>query len=190
MKTSTFAAVMLIALIATSVFFSMFLLGCKSQPTPSKVDVECTKEEPYIVQVPYNETEFYYVKEGVGRPFCSEEPYTGFELNVVSLGKLCQIYIHNFGNITGEWTIKAKFIENEAGGGQETAPITKEIKAGETAKFDFIYNGQYTPLSCRNVNVKVPSVEVCKYTFYQNVRKSKIVTKYKNETRYRTVPCE
>ncbi|MBD3313342.1 hypothetical protein GF345_02780 [Candidatus Woesearchaeota archaeon] len=152
--------------------------------------VECTMQEEYTVQVPYNETEFYYVKEGVGRPFCEEEQYTDFTIDVVPLGKRCDIKVNNHGNVTGDWTLKAKFITTSAGGGPESEPKTKEIQAGETATFEFHYDQSDVPSSCRNINVKTPSVEICKYSFYQDVRKSRTVTKFREETKTRTVPCD
>ncbi len=177
------AAIILVGLLAV-------LSACQTQTAGDGGSSECTKQEEYTVKVPYNDTEFYYVREGVGRPTCKEEPYTNFDLNVDSLGKRCVITVTNNGNITGEWIIKAKFITTNAGGGPESDPLTKEIAPGETKKFEYTYEQSDTPMSCTNVNVKVPSVEKCKYTFYQNVTKKRTVTKYREETRYRTVPCD
>ena len=153
---------------------------------------ECTKQEAYTVKVPYNDTEHYYVREGVGRPTCREQPYTDFTLDVNSLGKRCIITVTNKGNITGDWTIKAKFITSTVagGGGPESDPLTKEIAPGETKQFEYTHEQSDTPRSCTNINVKIPSVEKCRYTFYQNVTKKRTVTKFREETRYRTVPCD
>ncbi len=167
--------------------------GCQSQISPTDsggIKTDCQKEESYTAQVPYNETEFYYVKEGVGRPTCNEEQYTDFTLKVTSLGKVCQITVANTGNITGDWTLRAKFITTEAGGGPVSDPLTKEIKPGETVKFEYTYTQSDVPRSCTNVNDETPSVEVCKYTFNQDVRKSRIITKFREETKTRMVPCD
>lgn len=186
-------------IILLAVMSALFLVGCQTKnSTGSAVSsVECTKQEAYTARVPYNETEFYYVKEGTGRPFCQEEPYTDFTIKVVPLGKVCQIFVTNTGNITGDWVFKAKFITTNSGGGPESEPQTKEIKPGETAKFEFTYTQSDIPSTCQNActNVasdgcKTPSIEVCKYTFTQDVRKSRVITKFRNETRYRTVSCD
>ncbi|MFC1755430.1 hypothetical protein ACFL96_18915 [Thermoproteota archaeon] len=140
--------------------------------------------------MPFNETEYYIVREGVGRPHCSEEQYTDFTLDVASAGKLCYVYVKNTGNITGDWTIKAKFIVTEAGGGPESTPLTKEISPNVKERFEYTYDGYDTPRSCTHVNVKIPTVEICKYTFHKNVTRTRVVTKMKEVTKTRTVPCD
>ena len=57
-------------------------------------------------------------------------------------------------------------------------------------KFEYTYTQSDTPRSCTNVNDETPSVEVCKYTFNQDVRKSRIITKFREETKTRMVPCD
>ena len=147
----------------------------------------CT--ETYTGQVPYNDTEFYYEKEGVGRKFCQAEPYTDFTHKIDSLGKICNIYITNNGNITGDWIIKAKFITTSAGGGPESEPITKTIATGKTELFSFQYDQADTPTSCINKNVEIPTIEKCKYSFYSDVKKSRTVVKYREGELTRQVPC-
>lgn len=177
-----------------AIIIALFLIaGCQPKEVVDvPTSIQCEVEEEYTVQVPYNETEFYYIKEGVGRATCSEEQYTDFDMDISPLGSRCQIKVINNGNITGEWTIKAKFITTNSGGGPESEPLTKEIAPQMSAIFDYTYDGSDIPKSCTNVNIKTPSVELCKYTFYQDVRKSRTVTKFKEEVRTRMVnkPCE
>lgn len=198
MKKSSVLALM--AILAAVLFLSV---GCSKKPVADTNNnngkVDCTKQEAYTVDVPFNETEFYYVPVGVGRAFCQEEPYSEYDVKVSPAGKSCFMYISNKGNITGEWRMRVKFITTNAGGGPESDLVSHEIKPGETVKFDFTYDQSDTPMNCLNGCTSIgssdkegcaaPYVEVCKYSFYTNETRTRTVTKYKQETRYKTVPC-
>src|SRR3989344_4258773 len=127
----------------------MFAAGCGSKG-PGNAGGTCTKQQEVTVQVPYNETEFYYVEVGIGRPHCNEEPYTEFTTQVTPLGKRCQISLTNKGNVTGEFALRAKFITTNAGGGPESDVVAKTVKPGEKAVFEFEYDQSDIPSTCAN----------------------------------------
>lgn len=176
----------------------VFAAGCSSNGSSS--GGKCTKQQEVTVQVPYNETEFYYVQVGIGRPHCNEEPYTEFTTQVIPLGKRCQIALTNKGNVTGEFALKAKFITTNAGGGPESDVVAKTVKPGETALFEFTYDQSDVPSTCANActniavtasnGCKVPTVEVCKYSFFSNETRTRTVTKFREEKRMQTVACK
>ncbi|MCX6707247.1 MAG: hypothetical protein NT001_03855 [Candidatus Woesearchaeota archaeon] len=178
----------------------VFAAGCGSNGPGNAVGDTCTKQQEVTVQVPYNETEFYYVQTGIGRPHCDEEAYSEFTTQVTPLGKRCQISLTNKGNVTGEFALRAKFITTNAGGGPESDVVAKTVKPGETALFEFTYSQSDVPSSCANActNVavtasngcKIPTVEVCKYSFYTNETRTRTVTKFREEKQMQTVACK
>ena len=150
----------------------------------------CT--ETYTANVPYNKTEFYYEDVCVGRMFCEAASYTDFDMRIESLGKVCNIYITNTGNLSGDWTMVAKFITTNSGGGPESEPQTQSIDIGDSKKFSFQYPQSDTPSSCVNVNnkQKVPTTEVCKCGGgYTKAKKSRTIVDYRDEQKTRDVPC-
>ncbi|PIN86823.1 hypothetical protein COV19_03030 [Candidatus Woesearchaeota archaeon CG10_big_fil_rev_8_21_14_0_10_44_13] len=192
MKKSFFIAATLLLAV-----FSIFFAGCKQQPagtdTVSVGSGKCVKKEAYTVQIPYNDTDYEWVEECLDKngPYCKETTYTEFDLKANYFGKKCDIKITNRGNVIGDWTLRAKFITTNAGGGPMSLPQTKYIKAGETVLFEFFYDGADTPSSCTNVNDVVPTEKVCTCSFIGKKRVPVSVTKYNTETRYRdvTVDC-
>lgn len=187
--------------IVVAAFAAMLVLlaGCGGK-NGSAAGSACTKQQEVTVQVPYNETEFYYVEVGIGRPHCNEEPYTEFTTQVIPLGKRCQIVLTNKGNVTGEFALKAKFITTNAGGGPESDVVAKTVKPGEKAVFEFEYDQSDIPSSCTNAcnyavvtasnGCKIPTVEVCKYSFSSNETRTRTVTKFREEKRMQTVACK
>jgi predicted small lipoprotein YifL len=179
----------------------IFAAGCGNKgPAPATDNSKCTKQQEVTVQVPYNETEFYYVETGIGRPHCAEEAYSEFKTSVTPLGKRCQIALTNQGNATGEFGLKAKFITTNSGGGPESAPVSKTVKPGQTEIFEFTYTQSDTPSTCVNActglssanlgGCVVPLVEVCKYSFYTNETRTRTVTKFREEKRMQEVACK
>jgi len=166
--------------------------GQPVEDVPVETGENCrTVTEKYVAQVPYNRTEYYYVKEGVGREYCEETTYTDYSIKVSSLGKTCDVKLSNTGNLSGEFTLKAKFITTSAGGGPESEPMTKEVYAGDVVTYHFVYGGDSDVSSCKHDVISTPVLKTCHYSFYQDVRKSRLVTEYKNETRARErVVCD
>lgn len=189
------------------IVFSLFILSCATTkyvcsdgtvaddpslcPGGEGVEVKepCVKQEAYTVEVPYNDTEFYYVWEGAGTPYCNEKTYTDYDYEMSRVGNTCIITVTNTGDLTGNWTIHVKFIDNQFGGGPESESITHELAPGEKADFSFEYTGENILQYCKNINDEVPVVRDCKYPYQEKVRKAKLVVRYKNETRYRNVTC-
>lgn len=175
--------------------FAVFLAGCKSGGITGQAISEpakCTKQEAYTAQIPYNDTDYVWVEECLDKngPYCKEFAYTEFTLKVSYFGKKCDIKVTNTGDITGDWTIRAKFITTNAGGGPTSQPQTKTIKPGETALFEFFYTAADNPTSCTNVNDAVPTDKDCKCSFIGKKRVPTTVVKYRSETRYRTVETD
>jgi len=189
----------LLVLAVLSLSVLVLLAGCVSKPvgtngagsTGGLLKKQCEKQEEYTVQVPYNDTEFYYIEEGVGRPFCEMVPYTNFDLKDENLGNMCRITVNNKGNVSDDWTLRVKFINTASGGGPVSDPVTKYVGEGQTVVFEFPYSGTDRIIGCDHnrvgVSQEIPQVETCKYSFYQKVRKSRSILRYKTETRTRTV---
>lgn len=173
----------------------IFAGGCSTMDPGYNVNIgdgKCLKEEPYTITIPYNDTEYEYVEvcEDKRGPYCKETTYTDFTLTPNYFGKVCTLTVMNTGNITGNWTLKVQFITTPAGGGPTSESITKLVKAGQTVKFDYKYEGTDIPSRCVNVNVDVPTQKVCKCSFIGKERVPKLVTKYSVETRYRNVTVD
>ena len=197
---------LIILAVVAAIFLAVILAGCKSQGITGNGIGEgnsekCIKQEAYTAQVPYNDTEYYYVEECLDRngPYCRDVAYTDFTLTATYFSKTCYISIKNTGDLKGDWVIKAKFITTPAGGGPVSYPKTATLAPGESVKFEYHFDAKDIPsdkyvesdipTGCVNVNEEIPVDKDCKCSFTGKKRVAKLVTKYTTETRYREVPC-
>ncbi|MBW2999329.1 hypothetical protein KY339_01545 [Candidatus Woesearchaeota archaeon] len=158
----------------------------------------CTKKEAYTVEVPYEDSEYYFVKVGVGEKFCEARNYdntlersTPYMTTVDGQEKwVCRVSITNNENESGEWKASVKFITTTSGGGPESEEITRTIEAKSTETFMFYLELEEGKEVSECVPQQVSAVwEDCHYSFYSTEKKKRTVTKYRNETKYRMVPC-
>lgn len=169
----------------------LYVLTSAKKVTPGCVPF--VMQESYTVEVPYETTETYVEKRGIGEKSCKTSKYDyitelGWSLEAINDSAFfrCTVSVANEGDKIGEWTLHVKFITTDAGGGPESEPLTKIINPGQTKDFDFYYPTNKS-ITCRHTIDDAPVKEVCVYPFYENIKRIETVTKNRTETRQRNV---
>ena len=194
----------IIALVVLAVLFYVFT-SAKTVTTVKTIrvietvpnvydEIEFTNKT-FVERVPYNATEFYYEKEGVGKETCRREKYD-YDVDVQGYYESkddvtrykCQVRITNNGDKHHNWTIRAKFTGESTGLGPESEALTLDIMPGNEKDFIFyLEEGVFKPKTCIHMIEDAPAKEICEYSFYEDVRKSKPVVKFRNRTVIRTI---
>ncbi|MFO8016931.1 MAG: hypothetical protein R6U32_07565 [Candidatus Woesearchaeota archaeon] len=191
---------MILGIVIASLLAALVVLaGCKTEgvngDAVAEPEEKCVKREAYTVRVPYNDTEYEVVEYCMdSREYCKETSYTDFNLDLKRVGNTCVMVVENTGDVEGEWKLHGRFVTTSAGGGPCSDPVVKTISPGETERFEFEYEGDDALLRCEKSceEDEVPTVKDCPCYTTGEKRVPKLVTKYRNETRYRnvTVDCD